>query len=124
MPIRFADYQAVDTQTITFDFGDAGSLEIDFAPNKVSKDLTERAEAAYKAGDQYGMIGCFLDVVTGWDMEDNDGKPWPVARENVAQLGLNTINAVMEAINEAIQADPKGQATITVAKATRPKRNR
>lgn len=119
MPIRLNDYRELDQQTIHFDFGEAGDLNVTFAPNALSKDAGTRADMAASSGDSVAALDIFLETVRSWDLQDADGDVLPLTTENVALLGLGTVQQILLHIREyAASADPKADSRTSVSKAT------
>lgn len=51
------------------------------------------------AGEQRSQVAVLALLIKDWNLEDPDGKPYPVTKENIgALLDLNDANAIITAI--------------------------
>lgn len=116
MPIKKSAYQDLDLQTVTLDFGEAGDLNLTFAPNALSYDLNKRAEKAAKEQNDEEMIRLFFSVARTWDLTDDDDQPLPLTIEHIRDLGIQTVFSLITLMQEKLDPDPKAREKAAASK--------
>jgi hypothetical protein len=107
MPIELKDLMANRVRTVLVQFGEAGSIEVRYSPDAVSRDVFTAVQDAVDRNDPFGVaVAGIVPLVKGWDLEE-DGKPYPITTEAVGALGL----PICQAIFAAIMADFNDEGT-------------
>jgi len=57
------------------------------------------------------VVAVLSEVLVSWDLEDDDGKPYPITREALGRLPSGFLWRVWEAIGEDISVNPPNSAT-------------
>lgn len=97
MPIRVSALTA-DRRTIKVDFGD-DTLNLTYKPSAVNavqeaRELEEREKGQVLLAQARSLA----EIITSWDVQDDDGKPLPVSADVMAPLGLDFTAKVTRAI--------------------------
>lgn len=107
MAIKRTALHEREVATIHIDFGDAGDLNVEFYPTKLTYGLRKRIAAAAQAEDYDAMLEGFIQVFKSWDLLDDKGKPEPLEMAVLADLGEDVLAEIMKAIQDA--TSPKSQ---------------
>jgi hypothetical protein len=96
MPISLAKLVA-DRASVTLDFGDDATLNIDYHPTKVTGKMLQDLAALddlknMSHGQAIGLLASatntLLALLAAWDLVDDDGAVLPLDQETVESLGL------------------------------------
>lgn len=97
MPIR-ASALTADRRSLKVAFGD-DALSLTYKPSAVNavqeaRELEEREKGQHLMAQARSLA----EIITGWDLVDDDGAPLPVSAEIIAPLGLDFTAKVTRAI--------------------------
>lgn len=97
MPIRVSALTA-DRRTLKVAFGD-DALSITYKPSAVNavqeaRELEEREKGQHLMAQARSLA----EIVTSWDLQDDDGKPLPVTADVIAPIGLDFTAKLTRAI--------------------------
>ncbi len=97
MPVRLSALTA-DRRTITVPFGD-DSLTLTYKPSAINavqeaRELEERASGKHLLAQARSL----KEILTGWDVLDDDGAPVPIAEDVLATFGLDVVSKMTRAI--------------------------
>lgn len=97
MPIRLSALTA-DRRTLVVPFGE-DSLTLAYRPSGVNaaqeaRELEERAKGEHLKAQARSLA----EIISSWDLEDDDGKPVPPSAEVIGGLGLEVATRLMRAI--------------------------
>lgn len=107
MPITRAALQETNTATAHVDFGDAGDLNIEFYPDKLTYARRKAIAKAAENDDFDAMLEGLLAIFKGWDLLKANGKPEPLTMDVFTDLGESVLAEIMTAIMHA--TSPKAQ---------------
>lgn len=89
--------QTNETAKIRLDFGEDGDLNLEFDPRKLTVGAVKEMSAAGREQDYGRLAEIFFDILTDWDLLDDDGEKMPYTEEAINALGFVTfINIVAE----------------------------
>jgi hypothetical protein len=101
--MKLKDIKAI-TRPLSVNFGDIGTLEIEYRPAAVSDPetikMTDRMPLLTSTEARLELLAeYFLRIVTWWDLYDDD-KPVPLSVEAVKELPTSVITTVLSRISE------------------------
>ena len=97
MPVRLSALTA-DRRTLKVAFGD-DSLTLTYRPSAFNAVQEERELAMREKGQHLkSQASSLAEIVTSWDLVDDDGKAVPIAEDVVATLGLDVVSKLTRAI--------------------------
>ena len=102
MPVKRKALAEREVRSVRIDFGDAGDLNVEFFPGKLTFALQKRINQAAQADDYETLLESFLVIFAGWDLLDEDGEPEPLTMAVFEDLGLDVLAEVMGAVRESI----------------------
>lgn len=97
MPIRLSAITA-DRRTVKVPFGD-DSLSLTYRPSAINavqeaRELEEREKGRHLQAQATSLA----EIITSWDILDDEGQPLPVSEEVIATFGLDVVSKVTRAI--------------------------
>ncbi len=111
MAIKRTAIHESDVASIRLDFGDAGDLNVEFFPNKLTYGLRKKIAAAAQADDYDAMFEHFLKVFKSWDLLDDTGEPEPITMDVFEDLGIEVLNDIVSAVQDATSPKPQTGAS-------------
>lgn len=96
MPVKNSRMKYREVKTYRIDFGDDGDLNVEYYPNALTLNLQKKVQAAAKENDLQTIADEFFKVVKTWDVQDDDGNVLPINRESLSDLGIRTLNEIIE----------------------------
>jgi hypothetical protein len=98
MPIELKDLMANRVRTVLVEFGEAGSIEVKYSPDAVTKEVYTAVDTAVENKDPFGVaLAGIVPLVKSWDLQES-GKQYPITADKVAALGLPICQAIFAAI--------------------------
>jgi hypothetical protein len=93
-------------RVVEVELEDAGvSIAVTYDREALIRAMAERASPAAFLGEIYAetsvTVDTLADALVSWDITEDDGRPYPVDRESLAQLPI----WVVFKINQAVTAD-------------------
>lgn len=112
MPIRLADLaRQVRTITVRFD-GIDDALTVRINPHRMTPQKEIAFLAAARADEATrATVELLADVLVGWDLLDDDGRPFPTDAATLGGLPSSLLMATMRALGEQQAADPTRPAS-------------
>jgi len=97
VPIRLSALTA-DRRTIVVQFGE-DSLSLTYRPSAFNA-VQEERELEQRAKGQHlkSQASSLAEIITAWDLVDDDGKPLPVSEAVIATLGLDVVSRLTRAV--------------------------
>lgn len=97
MPVRLSALTA-DRRTIKVPFGD-DTLTLTYRPSAINavqeaRELEDREKGLHLLSQARSLA----EIISSWDLQDDDGQPVPVEPEVLGQLGLDVTSALTRAI--------------------------
>jgi hypothetical protein len=84
-----------ETRSATFEVGDQTG-EVSFYPKRFTKSLLNQAAESGDNIDQ--LIAILVPLIASWDVVDDDGNPYPITPESLAEFPLEVLRVIQEAI--------------------------
>jgi hypothetical protein len=104
-----ADYPCPMKRVVEVELEDA-SIAVTYDREALIRAMAERASPAAFLGQIYAetsvTIDTLADALVSWDIAEDDGRPYPVNRESLAQLPIWVVFKINQAVTEdAFEAD-------------------
>lgn len=100
-----------ETRPAVVDFGDAGTLNIEWAPGKLTPAAQSELVGGYARSDSMVIANLLATLITSWDVMLEDGSTAPITSEFIGGLPLDVIGKVYAAINGASTVGEANGAT-------------
>ena len=111
MPARLGDIAKIGRKSVHIDLEEAGDLNLDVFPNRMTMELQSKATEATDKGDEAALSLIFCHIVDSWDVLDDEGKVLPLNAKSVSQIGVQTLGVIMEEVTNALR--PKSGTLVT-----------
>lgn len=103
MTIRINQLRESDVRPLTVPYeGDV--VRLHYRPAIYTAEFEDGIQSLIQSGRQIGAVAKGLaDIIVDWDVEDDDGNPWPPTLENLRTINGQFIDAIVTAIMADIQ---------------------
>lgn len=101
MAIKRKAIHELDVATVRIDFGEAGDLNVEFYPNKLTYGLRKKIAAAAEADDYDSMLEHFIRIFKSWDLLDDKGEPEPLDMAVFEDLGVEVLGEIIAEVQAA-----------------------
>ena len=99
MPANSARF-AADPVRVTIPFA-GETIEVEFDRNRFTENWFRRLQDGMESGDVSSSSRALAEIVTAWNLVEEDGQPTPVTVDVLAELPFPLIRLLDEAIGEA-----------------------
>jgi len=119
-PISKAIKNLQNKHKTTLDIYGDGDLVITYLPSKAGqKDLVRKMEELGENEESWtridGMTEYLAEVISEWDITDDEGKPLPVTEEYLDQLGIIIQGHIFQSIQRTFALGEKKGGTSTTS---------
>ena len=99
-----------ETRAASVDFGEAGALEVTWAPGKLTSATQSEMVAGFEKQDAMIIATLLAAILVSWDLE-NDGIPAPITVDYLGSLPLEVVGKIFAKIGEATTVGEANGAT-------------
>lgn len=108
MPINIENLRN-NSRTAKINFGRDGDLNVTYFPGRINQDLVDRFQAANEDKDYELQADIFGEIVSEWDLLQEDGEPVPINGEAIRTVGSLIFNEIWDRLTDSIT--PKSRKT-------------
>lgn len=85
---------------------------VDYRPGELTLEVQDELKEAVDSGFESDAAFVILKrVLSAWDLQDDEGNPWPVTVEGIKKVPLIFLGAIMGGIEEDSRPNPQRGAT-------------
>lgn len=97
------------TRRVVAQYGD-DEIVFEYRPGMVTPEMVLSLQGVADNSGVAEIVEFLASVIARWEIEADDGSPWPVKVENLLQLPVSLLGAMLTTIIEDAQPNPTKRA--------------